>query len=81
VREDLSKILAAGDGESPGVACTEAERARVLAALASTGAVRDCVRFARERAARAVSQLAILPAGPAVDALATVAEAAVAREA
>ena len=83
VHADLSKILVAGEEESAGAphATTEAERARVLAALASTGAVRDGVRFARERAARAVSHLSILPPGPAVDALATVAEAAVAREA
>ena len=82
VRDDLVRIVEAGAVDAPaGAHTTEVERARVLAALASTGAVRDCIRFARERAARAVSHLAILPPGPAADALATVAEAAVAREA
>ncbi len=74
--ETLGSIVALPEGQAD-----EALEARVLETLARTGAVRDCMALARERAARAVDHLSALPRGRAVDALATVAAAAVAREA
>lgn len=73
---DLARIVALPEGDD------DAElKARVLGSLARTDAVRDCMALARERATRAVDFLSALPPGRAIDALATVAEAAVARQA
>jgi octaprenyl-diphosphate synthase len=79
VRDELARIVALPPGLES--AAGRESRERVLAALETTGAVRDCMELARARAACAVAELAVLPGGPAVDALATVAEAAVARQA
>jgi octaprenyl-diphosphate synthase len=60
-------------------AVTEPVRAQVLASLAETGAVRDCLALARARVEEARNVLEVIPAGPAKDALRTVAETAVSR--
>lgn len=57
-----------------------AAKSRVLESLASTGALRDCLRLARLKAEAAVGEIDGLPAGRGRDALVTVAEAAVQRQ-
>jgi len=70
--------LAASSTDAP---VDDAARARVLEALTRTGAVRDCLAFARGQSSRAVACLDAVPSGRATDALVTVARAAIHREA
>jgi octaprenyl-diphosphate synthase len=75
LREHLAAVVAA-DGDST----VEADAWRaVVAELRTTGAVEATLELARERSARAIAALAVLPAGPARRALETVAEGLVAR--
>jgi octaprenyl-diphosphate synthase len=53
---------------------------RVLTALAESGAVRDCMAYARNRVAQAVDCLSGCPKGPSVEALVTAAHAVVNRQ-
>lgn len=75
LRPVVADIVANQDAE-----IDESVRVRVLASLAETGAVRDCLAMARERVDLAAEALSHVPAGAARDALRTVAETAVSRQ-
>lgn len=78
-RPDVAEVLNRIVGAPADAPVDEALYRKVVDALTETGAVRDCVEMARERAAQAIACLEAVPEGPAKNALITVAEAAINR--
>ncbi len=73
LRPVVERIVAADQPVS------DADAAQVVAALAATHAVDDCLAFARQRVAAAIESLGLLPESDAVHCLRTVAESIVNR--